>query len=125
MPGTFRHFAINADDVERARAFYEKVFDWTFKPWGPPDYYQIEGTGGPGHIGALQKRRALSSHKTVAFEATIGVDDLDEAMATVKTNGGRILLPPFRIEGVGDLTYFEDPEGNVCGMMQYVPGYWP
>lgn len=126
MPGTFRHFAINADDVERARAFYEKTFDWTFTPWGPPEYYQIHGSGGPGHIGALQKRRELiNGQKTIAFETTIGVDDLDLAMSVVKANGGRILFAPFRIEGVGDLTYLEDPEGNVCGMAQYLPGRWP
>jgi predicted enzyme related to lactoylglutathione lyase len=29
------HFAINADDVERARAFYGKVFGRTFAAWGP------------------------------------------------------------------------------------------
>jgi predicted enzyme related to lactoylglutathione lyase len=124
MPGTFRHFAINAEDVERARDFYEAVFGWTLKPWGPPDYYQIHGSG-DGHIGALQKRRELiGGKKTIGFEATIGVDNLDQAMATVKAKGGRILFPPFHIEHVGDITYFEDPEGNVCGLGQYVPDYW-
>lgn len=34
-------FAINADDVPRARDFYQKVFDWTFEPWGPPNFYRI------------------------------------------------------------------------------------
>jgi predicted enzyme related to lactoylglutathione lyase len=29
-------FAINADDVPRARDFYQKVFGWTFEPWGLP-----------------------------------------------------------------------------------------
>lgn len=125
MPGTFRHFAINADDVERARAFYEGLFGWTFNPWGPPDYYQIHGSGS-GHIGALQQRRELiRGNRTIGFEATIGVDNLDQAMSIAKSNGGRMLFSPFRIEGVGDLTYVEDPEGNVCGMAQYLPSRWP
>ena len=45
MPATFRHFAINADDVPRARAFYERVFGWEFTPWGPPDFYQTRSAG--------------------------------------------------------------------------------
>ncbi len=30
--GNVRHFAINADDLSRARRFYERVFGWTFDP---------------------------------------------------------------------------------------------
>ena len=32
MPATLRHFAINADDVPRAKRFYEEVFGWTCTP---------------------------------------------------------------------------------------------
>jgi len=28
------HFEIQADDVERAKAFYTSVFDWTFQDYG-------------------------------------------------------------------------------------------
>ena len=47
---TLAHFSINADNVDRARAFYEKVFGWKFSAWGPPNFYQIEAKGSPaGH----------------------------------------------------------------------------
>ena len=36
------HFAINADDLPRARRFYEQVFGWTFQAWGPPGFYMID-----------------------------------------------------------------------------------
>ena len=45
MAATLRHFAINADDVQSARRFYQTVFDWRFDPWGPPDFYQIKNAG--------------------------------------------------------------------------------
>ena len=32
------HFDVAADDVERARRFYERVFGWRFEAWGPPDF---------------------------------------------------------------------------------------
>ena len=45
---------IQADDIERARRFYERVFGWRFESWGPPDFYLIHtGTGAePGAGGA-------------------------------------------------------------------------
>jgi predicted enzyme related to lactoylglutathione lyase len=36
------HFAINAENLPRARTFYERVFGWVFNAWGPPDFYQIQ-----------------------------------------------------------------------------------
>jgi predicted enzyme related to lactoylglutathione lyase len=45
-------------------------------------------------------------------------------LAAAEAHGGRILMQPFRIEGVGDVGYFEDSEGNICGVAQYLPGLW-
>jgi predicted enzyme related to lactoylglutathione lyase len=122
MPAVFRHFAINADDVPRARRFYEAVFGWTFDPWGPPDFYQIRNAG-EGLLGALQGRRELKpGARMTGFEPTLGVEDLKATIAAVEANGGRLLMPPYRIEGVGELAFFEDTEGNFVGAMQYEPG---
>ena len=41
MPNDVSFFAINADDVPRARQFYSAVFGWKFEPWGPPGFYLI------------------------------------------------------------------------------------
>jgi predicted enzyme related to lactoylglutathione lyase len=32
MPNPLSRFAINADDVARAKAFYQQVFGWKFEP---------------------------------------------------------------------------------------------
>jgi hypothetical protein len=125
MPATLRHFAINADDVPRAKRFYEQVFGWTFDPWGPPDFYQIKNAG-KGLLGALQGRRELKPGvRVAAYEVSLGVENLKATIAAVEANGGRILMQPYRIEGVGELIYFEDPEGNLVGAMQYDPGVFP
>ncbi len=124
MPATFRHFAINADDVPRARRFYENVFGWRFEPWGPPDFYQIRNAG-EGLLGALQGRRELvEGVRMRGDEASLGVDDLQATIAAIEAGGGRIVMPPYRIDGVGELIHFEDTEGNLAGAMQYVPGFF-
>ena len=122
MPATFRHFAINADDVQRAKSFYESVFGWTFDPWGPPDFYQIKNAG-EGLVGALQGRRELAPGVRMrGYETSMGVEDLKATIAAIEAGGGKIIMPPYRIEGVGELIYFEDTEGNLVGAMQYEPG---
>ena len=119
MSNHISFFAITADDVERARLFYEKAFGWTFEDWGPPGFYLIHGAGLEG---ALQKRRASQSGEGQnGFEMTIAVDDVDAAAAKIEEAGGRIVMQKFRIETVGDLIHFEDPEGNHVGAMQYLP----
>lgn len=123
MTGTLRHFAINADDVDRARNFYGQVFGWTFTPWGPPGFYQTKNAG-DGVMGALQQRRDWGERRMHSFETTIGVADMAAALAAVEANGGRVLMRPYRIDGVGEIGYFEDSEGNICGIAQYEPGHW-
>jgi len=117
MPASLAHFAINADDVDRSRAFYERALGWRFTPWGPPGFYQIEGAG---IRGALQKRRELvPGQRTLGFECTLGVASIDDTEAAVLAAGGKILLPRSVIPGVGTLMFFADPDGNPFGAMQY------
>jgi predicted enzyme related to lactoylglutathione lyase len=116
------HFAINADDLNRARHFYEKVFGWRFEAWGPPGFFQIATSAGrePGPLGALQKRRELvPGQPTIGYECTVSVADVDAVAAAVVANGGTILIPRTLIPTVGHLIFFRDSEGNAVGAMQY------
>jgi uncharacterized protein len=119
--GNVRHFSINADDLPRARRFYEQVFAWRFDAWGPPGFFMIATGGAETPLGSLQQRRALAPGlKLNGFECTIAVEqDVAEIAAAVVANGGRILMEKATIPGVGDLVFFEDPEGNVAGAMRY------
>jgi predicted enzyme related to lactoylglutathione lyase len=125
MPNNLARFAINADDVSRARRFYEQVFGWRFEPWGPPDFYLIQ-TGdepAPGVGGLLQGRRELvKGVRMVGYECTIGVEDIDATIRAINANNGKIAMPKFQIPTVGAGVYFNDTEGNVVGAMQYESG---
>jgi predicted enzyme related to lactoylglutathione lyase len=121
MPYNLQHFSIEADDLGRARRFYESVFGWQFRPWGPPDYFLIRtGTEkDPGVQGDLTRRRApLTGTGTRGFECTIAVDSIEKIMKKITENGGKIVLEPYVIVGVGTLIYFHDTEGNRVGAMQ-------
>ena len=123
MAATLRHFAINAEDVERARQFYRAVCGWNFTPWGPPGYVQTRDAGN-GLMGAIQERVEQGKDARLGIVTTFGVDDIRAALAATEAHGGRIVAQPFRIEGVGEIGYIEDCEGNLCALAQYVEGYW-
>jgi uncharacterized protein len=124
MPAILRHFAINADDVPRARQFYETVFGWSFQPWGPPGFYQVRDAG-KGFRGALQGRREVAGRTMPGMEITFGVEDIEATAAAIEAAGGQVIMPPFHIEGVGRLIFFQDTEGNIAGAMQYEAPQWP
>jgi predicted enzyme related to lactoylglutathione lyase len=122
MPNHVRHFAINADDLKRARRFYENVFGWTFEPWGPPGFFLIHtGTAhDPGVPGALQQRRELvPGLRTIGYECTVGVDSADAAAKAAEAHGGKVIMAKTIIPTVGELVWLQDPDGNVVGAMKY------
>jgi hypothetical protein len=123
MPNNIAHFAIQADDVARARRFYGEVFGWRFEAWGPPGFYRIQ-TGDesdPGIEGALYARSTprIGNDAMVGYRCTISVDDLDAIAAAVAGHGATIRSAKSTIPGVGSLIEFEDPEGNIVCAMQY------
>jgi uncharacterized protein len=124
MSNDVSFFAINADDVPRARQFYTAVFGWNFEPWGPPGFYLIATGREPAgaHSGGLQERRELvPGQKTIGFECTVTVENIDSAIRAVEANGGRLAAPKFHIPTVGTCAYFVDTEGNVAGICQREP----
>ncbi len=122
MPNDIAHFAIHADDCQRAKRFYETTFGWTFEPWGPPNFWRIHTSPGALH-GALQERRApVQGQGMIGFECSISVADVHATARAIEKNGGTLTMEPFEIEGVGTLVMFQDTEGNVVGAMQYVEG---
>ena len=110
-------FAINADDVPRARDFYRNVFGWEFEPWGPPNFYVIKtGDAPPGGAGGLlqERRELVPGGRMIGFECSIVVENLDETIRAIEKNGGKMVTEKFRIPSVCTVAYFQDTEGNVA-----------
>lgn len=123
MSNNVVHFAIHADDLERAQRFYNAVFGWRFEAWGPPDFFRIH-TGdarNPGIEGALEKRHApVRDGDAVSrgFTCTISIADIAATRTALIAAGAKIRFDG-AIPTVGKILNFEDPEGNVVSAMQY------
>jgi predicted enzyme related to lactoylglutathione lyase len=121
MKNKMTHFAVHIDDMERAKNFYEGVFEWGFASYGPSDFLQIKAdkTENGELIGALQSRKySPVPEKIIGLECTISVENLDEIIQRVENNGGRILMPKMAIPYVGWIAKFLDTEGNLFCAMQ-------
>lgn len=124
------HFEIQADDMQRAKAFYAAVFpEWEWQDWSPatssPYWGIITGPDErPGINGALQPRTGpppAPAQAANAFVATVEVDDFDAVAARVLTAGGAATLPKMALSGLAWQGYFVDTEGNAFGLHQPDP----
>ncbi len=110
------HFEITADDVERAKKFYE-VFGWTTTKTEIPgvDYWLVDTGAKDGGLNGAIMPRAYKSQPVINW---IEVDNLDEMIEKVKTAGGKIVGERQKVPGIGDTIYATDTEGNILGMLQ-------
>lgn len=120
-PHDIAHFAIHADDCERARHFYETVFGWHFLSWGTPGLWMIRTSLHAPIYGTLQQRSApaASAGGMRGYECTIAVADIGAISQRVTQAGGKLISPPELVEGVGTVLRFQDSEGNPVSAMRY------
>ena len=114
MPNAIIHFEIPADDVKRAKKFYEKAFGWKISdPW-KMDYLLVETRekGEEGINGGLMPRKNPGQ----PFMNYISVDSIDGSCKKVEKAGGMVVMPRTEIgQGMGWIAAFKDTEGNMMG----------
>lgn len=120
------HFDIQADDVERAKKFYQNVFGWKIeqamkKEDGGMDYWMVDTGKGSGIGGGLSSRKEAET-KSFQYDCTIEVEDIDKALADIKKNGGKIISDKMELPKIGFFARVKDTEGNVFNIMQ--PTEW-
>ena len=121
------HFEIQAENPERAVAFYSTVFGWKIQRWGEQEYWLLTtgAEGSRGINGAIVRRRGpepVDRQEVNAFVCTIDVPALDDFIAAALKAGATMALAKMAIPTIGWLAYCKDTEGNIFGMMQNDPG---
>jgi predicted enzyme related to lactoylglutathione lyase len=123
MPNSIVHFEIPADDIARAKAFYEKTFGWKIKPFPMPPGHEYYGVttrkkGEPGIDGGMMKRNMPGQ----PFTNYVTVKSIDAMNQVVQANGGTVILPKQEIaKDMGWISAFKDPENNVIGLHEMAP----
>jgi predicted enzyme related to lactoylglutathione lyase len=117
MP-TIVHFDIAADDPERAKQFYEALFDWKIEKLpGSVPYYLIETTdlNGEAGVGGGMAKRAKPDQSITNF---IGVSSVDAYIAKVEKLGGKVIEGKWAVLGGGYLAVCLDTENNLFGLWE-------
>jgi len=120
------HFEIPADDLARARKFYQDVFGWKTQDVPGMDYVMATTaeTGDnmmmpkePGAInGGMMKRSDMVKGPSLAVD----VENIDNAIEKVRKMGGTLLTKKMEVGQMGYMAYFKDTEGNVLSLWQAV-----
>ena len=109
-------FEIPADNTERAKAFYSKLFGWRINPFPTmPDYQHID-TGGPDASpdGGLMTRR----HPGQSITNYVNVASVAKSAVTVEKLGGKVCVPKSAVPQMGYFAVCQDTEGNTFALWE-------
>lgn len=119
------HFEIHVDDMDRAKAFYEKVLGWTYEDYseyaGQSYFGAIAGPADEAGInGALMLRRdGVEPNGSIGGAVlTMGTDDVDATTRKVLDAGGAVALEKHALPGMAWQAYYLDTEGNTFAVHQ-------
>ncbi|MEQ8471078.1 MAG: VOC family protein [Marinoscillum sp.] len=113
-------FEIPVNDMDRARKFYEKVFEIEMRVqdfgnllmgWFPQDLNQY-GSGG-----TLVKAKTY----TPSYEGAMVYfysEEIDDVLPRIEEAGGKVINPKTSIGEYGFVAHFEDSEGNRVALHQ-------
>ena len=105
------HFEIYGRNTEQLNAFYSQAFGWDIHTDNPMNHGMIHtNADGKGIEGG-------TSEGDPRVNIVIEVPDLEEALATIESIGGKTVTPPTEVPGV-TFAAFSDPEGNVVGVVK-------
>jgi len=120
------HFEVPYSDKDRAEQFYQSVFGWQISP-GPGDMpysfaittpvnEQFQPTEPGGINGGMYPRGDEGGSQTPVI--VMQVDSTDQRIKDVEAAGGKLILGPTEISGMGIYAQVTDSEDNIIGLWQ-------
>lgn len=116
MKNAINWFEIPAKDFERAKSFYEVIFDAKLETMSMEEmgmtmaFFPADWENGVGGGIAFGPGYEPSDKGTIVY-LNVG-DDLSTSLAKVESAGGKIILPKTSLGPNGFMAQFIDTEGN-------------
>ncbi|MEP6982354.1 MAG: VOC family protein [Sphingomicrobium sp.] len=122
--GDFIWYELLTTDIAAAKTFYDAVVGWNVQDRSdfPNDYRMIGRSDGKFAGGAMQITDDMKQHGArPTWLAYIHVPDVDAQAAAIERDGGKVMMPPFDIPGVGRVAMVTDPQGAPFYVMKPLP----
>lgn len=118
--GAFGWFELMTTDVEGAKSFYKRLFNWDYEdmPMAQGGNYTVAKMDGTAVAGIMAQPDECKGMKP-CWDIYITVDDVDATVAAVTHSGGKVLRPAFDIPEVGRFCVLQDPQGAVIMAITY------
>lgn len=118
MSSALNWFEIPAADIERAKAFYQEIFEFELVSMEvSPGYPMAMFPAQQGGIsGALISGEGYSPSQTGSLIYLNGGADLDNVLGKVEAAGGKVEMNKTPIGEHGFVGVFHDTEGNRVGL---------
>jgi uncharacterized protein len=115
-PASIVWFEIPADNVERAKTFYGKLFGWKIERFpGPKPYWHIDTGGADATPDGGMMERQCPEH---SFTNYVGVPSVEEAAAKVEKLGGKICMEKTAVPEMGYFVVCQDTENNTFALWE-------
>lgn len=109
------HWEIGAKDADTIRSFYSALFDWRIENAPGMDYGLVMTDSGSGIDGGIMPVGAGVPPYLTFY---VHVDDLQAYLHRAEALGGKTVVPPTPIPGVGAFAMFMDPEQHAVGLFR-------
>lgn len=111
------HFEIGCRDAAKNKEFYAKLLGWEFQNYGGAAQ-MIMNTAGDRSIGGHLNQLGHEPHNYCVIYAE--VPDLKQSIEQATKLGGKQVVPPTDVPGMGSFAWITDPEGNMLGLWKPV-----
>ncbi len=113
MPNPVVHFEIGTANSAASAAFYRELFGWEINDTDP-EYALVDAVEGGIGGGLMRTRDDMPAYVTVYVD----VEDLAASLEHAVKLGGKALVPPTPVPGMGSFALFLDLDDNVIGLLQ-------
>lgn len=121
--GAFSWSELMTNDPAAAREFYSKLFGWGSKEMPMPDGAYTTFQVGDTSVGGMMKIPAGAAGMPPMWGVYVTVRDVDSTVKQVAALGGKVVMAPWEVPGVGRMAVIQDPQGASLSVITYsMPG---
>ncbi len=117
--GAFSWSELATTDPKAATEFYGTLFGWKVKDMGAAMHdYRVVSVGDTS-VGGIMALPPDAPSMPPHWGCYVTVDSVEETLAKCASLGGKTLMPPMDVPGVGRMAVLQDPQGAVLSVIAY------